>query len=194
MKKFTITMLSAAFCGLMAFSACSGAKKNAQGTEKESEVAVLEDNSPMGFLMPTAKTNDYCGDFSDSRVSYGYLIPEKKLFLMKNGNSLNCGVHIYTYVMDGDKIVCTPGHFVMITPRSGEKVEVNIKKSSKNNTPSLTFVPTSNCENSNYVAMETVAGSYFYLCGDSEARYQFEDLFEDERCAEFKNLVDSYGK
>lgn len=193
MKKFIITLLSAACCGLILLSACSGAKKNEQGTEKESEVAVSGDNSPMGFLMPTVRTNDYCGDFSGSRVSYGYLMPEKKLFLLKNGNSLNCGIDIYTYVMEGDKIVCTPGHFVMIMPRSGEKVEVNIRKSSKNNTPSLTFVPTPNCENSDYVATETVAGSYFYLCGDGEARYQFEDLFEDERCAEFKNLVDNYG-
>lgn len=53
---------------------------------------------------------------------------------------------------------------------------------------------TPDCENSAYVATEKVAGKYYYLCGDAEARYKFEDLFVDERCAEFKNLVDNYGK
>lgn len=96
--------------------------------------------------------------------------------------------------MDGDNIQCTPGHFVMIVPRGGDKLEITIKKSSMKNTPSFTFIPTPDCENSAYVATEKVAGKYYYLCGDAEARYKFEDLFEDERCAEFKNLVDNYGK
>ena len=124
--------------------------------------------------------------------------------LIYKENSTNCyfsiyllgweTLDIYTYVMDGDNIQCTPGHFVMIVPRGGDKLEITIKKSSMKNTPSFTFIPTPDCENSAYVATEKVAGKYYYLCGDAEARYKFEDLFEDERCAEFKNLVDNYGK
>ena len=121
-------------------------------------------------------------------------MPEKGLFLKMHDIRGAYGINIYTYVMDGDNIQCTPGHFVRIVPRGGDKLEVTIKKSSKNNTPSFTFIPTPDCENSAYVATEKVAGKYYYLCGDAEARYKFEDLFEDERCAEFKSLVDNYGK
>ena len=197
MKKFTITMLSVVFCGLVVLSACGGAKKDAQGqgAETKSEAVTVEDSSPSGYLMPTASASNYCGDFKGSRVDYGYLMPDKGLFLKMNAfGGGSYGIHIYTYVMEGGSIVCTPGHFVNITQRGGDKIEINIRESSKNNTPSFVFVPTPDCENSDYVATEKVAGSYFYLCGDGEARYKFEDLFEDERCAEFKNLVDNYGK
>lgn len=191
MRKITIAMMSAIFCGLFLLSACGGAKKNGQSAEGE---PVAADNAPSGYLMPAISVNDFCGDFTTMTPDYGYLIPEKGLFLKMNDIRGAYGIEIYTYVMDGDKIQCTPGHFVMITPRGGDKLEISIKKSSKNNTPSYTFVPTPDCENSAYVATEQVAGKYYYLCGDSEARYKFEDLFEDERCAEFKNLVDNYGK
>ncbi|MEL5894474.1 hypothetical protein AAE250_13380 [Bacteroides sp. GD17] len=196
MKKFTIAVLSAIFCGVVALSACGGAKKNGGSTEStESQgTSVAEDNAPRGYLMPAISVNDFCGDFTTMSPDYGYLMPEKGLFLKMNDIRGAYGIDVYTYVMDGDKIQCTPGHFVMITPRGGDKLEVTIKKSSSNNTPSFTFVPTPNCENSAYVATEAVAGNYYYLCGDGEARYKFEDLFEDERCAEFKNLVDNYGK
>ena len=195
MKKFTIAMLSVIFSGLVVLSACGGAKKDAQGVETQSEAIVAEDNGPSGYLMPTASAGNYCGDFKSLHVDYGYLMPEKGLFLKMNDFGGGAyGIHIYTYVMEGGNIVCAPGHFVRITPRGGDKIEINIRKSSKNNTPSFVFVPTPDCENSDYVATEKVAGSYFYLCGDGEARYKFEDLFEDERYAEFKNLVNNYGK
>lgn len=191
MKKFTVMVLSAMCCGLLMLSACGGAKKNAQGAEGE-EVA---DNAPRGYLMPALSVNDFCGDFSDTRADYGYLMPEKGLFLKMNVfGTGSYGIDVYTYVMDGDKIVCTPGHFVDITTRSGGKVEINTRKRSKNNSPSLTFVPTPACEYSAYVATEHVCGQYYYLCGDGEARYKFEDVFEDERYAEFKSFIDNYGK
>lgn len=183
MKKFTISMLTAIFCGLAVLSACTGTKNPSKK------------NSPSGYLMPTASTNDYCGEFTGGRVSYGYLMPEKKLFLlMRNDGGGAYGINIYTYIMENDNIICTPGHFVNITPRGGDKIEITSRKSSTNNTPSFVFVPTPNCENSDYVATETVADSYFYLCGNSEACRQVENLFEDERYAEFKELVDNYGK
>lgn len=191
MKTFIISIVSAMFCGLVVLSACGGAKKDGQGAESRAD---SEDNAPSGYLMPALSVNDFCGDFTTMTPDYGYLIPEKGLFLKMNDFRGSYGINIYTYVMDGENIQCTPGHFVMITPRSGGKMEITMKKSSKNNTPSYTFVPTPNCENSDYVATETVAGNYYYLCGDGEARYKFEDLFEDERCAEFKKLVDNYGK
>lgn len=191
MRKFTISIFSAMLCGLVVLSACGGAKKSGQDAASQ---AGAGDNTPSGYLMPALSVNDFCGDFKTMSPDYGYLMPEKGLFLKMNDIRGAYGINIYTYVMDGDKIQCTPGHFVMIVPRGSDKLEITIKKSSKSNTPAYTFVPTSNCENSAYVAAEKVAGSYYYLCGDSEARYKFEDLFEDERCAEFKNLVDNYGK
>lgn len=191
MRKFTISIFSAMLCGLVVLSACGGTKKGSQGAEGQVDTG---DNAPSGYLMPALSANDFCGDFTTMTPDYGYLMPEKGLFLKMNDFGGSYGIYIYTYVMDGDNIQCTPGHFVMITPRAGDKMEITIKKSSPNNTPAYTFVPTPNCEKSAYVATEKVAGSYYYLCGDSEARYKFEDLFEDERCAEFKNLVDNYGK
>lgn len=187
MRKLTIAMLSALFCGLLVLSACGGVKKDGQGTSANS--------APSGYRMPSLHVNDFCGDFGDTRVDYGYLMPERGLFLKMNEMGRGaCGIDVYTYVMKGDTIVCTPGHAAFITPRGGDKIEVRIKKSSKNNTPSFTFVPISNCEYADYVATERVAGAYFYLCGDAEGRYKFEDIFEDERYAEFKNLIDNYGK
>lgn len=191
MKRFTITIISAMLCGLVVLSACGGAKKNVQDAEGQAEAG---GNAPSGYLMPAISANNFCGDFTTMTPVYGYLMPEKGLFLKMHDIRGAYGIDIYTYVMDGDNIQCTPGHFVMIVPRGGDKLEITIKKSSMKNTPSFTFIPTPDCENSAYVATEKVAGKYYYLCGDAEARYKFEDLFEDERCAEFKNLVDNYGK
>lgn len=195
MKKFTISMLSALFCGLVVLSACGGAKKGNQDAEAQTAVAKSDDKSPSAYRMPALSVNDFCGDLSDTRADYGYLMPEKGLFLKMNVfGTGSYGINVYTYVMDGDKIVCTPGHFVNIATRSGDKVEITMRKRSKNNSPSFTFVPILNCDYAAYVTTEQVAGKYFYLCGDGEARYKFEDIFEDERYVEFKNFIENYGK
>ncbi|WP_300699915.1 hypothetical protein [Bacteroides sp.] len=193
MKKLSITILSVFCCGLM-MCACNGTKKSEQSAENSVEATSnIVDEQPSGYAMPTASVNNYCGNFTDPRKQYGYLMPANGLFLMLNQIGKNYVITVYKYVMAGENIQCTPEAFVMANMK-GENVSVEIKRDVKNNTPSFTFVPTPDCEHSEYVATEKVARDYFYLCGDSEARYKFEDLFEDERYAEFKNLVDSYKK
>ena len=139
MKRFTITIISAMLCGLVVLSACGGAKKNVQDAEGQAEAG---GNAPSGYLMPAISANNFCGDFTTMTPDYGYLMPEKGLFLKMHDIRGAYGINIYTYVMDGDNIQCTPGHFVMIVPRGGDKLEITIKKSSMKNTPSFTFIPT----------------------------------------------------
>lgn len=114
MKKFTITIISAILCGLVVLSACGGTKKNVQDAEGQ---AAAGGDTPSGYLMPAIAANNFCGDFTTMAPEYGYLMPEKGLFLKMHDIRGAYGINIYTYVMDGDNIQCTPGHFVRIVPR-----------------------------------------------------------------------------
>lgn len=175
MNKVTVMVASTLLCGLLSLVSCGGSSSESKG-----------------YLMPALSVNDYCGDFSDTRADYGYLMPAQGLFLKMNVFGTDSYViNIYTYKEEDGNLMCTPGHMVMTSPKGGD-VQINIKESSPKNTPSFIFVPTPDCEYSDYVATEQVARSYYYLCGSDEARQRFEALFADERYAQLKELVFNY--
>ena len=177
MNKVAVMFASALLGGIMLLASCGGASSEAKG-----------------YLMPTMSVNDYCGDFSGSRADYGYLMAGQGLFLKMNVFGTDSYViSIYTYEEEGGSLKCTPGHTVLVSPKGGD-VQIDIKESSSKNTPSFTFVPTPGCEQSDYVATEPVARSYYYLCGNDEVRQQFEALLADERYAQLKELVFNYPK
>lgn len=176
MNKVAIMFVSALFCcGVMLLVSCGGSSSGNKG-----------------YLMPALSVNDYCGDFSDTRADYGYLMPAQGLFLKMNVFGKDSYViSVYTYEEEGDNLKCTPGHTVLVSPKGGN-VQIDIKESSPRNTPSFTFVPTPNCEQSDYVATEQVARRYYYLCGSEEVRQQFEAILADARYVQLKELVFSY--
>lgn len=173
MNKVAIMFASALFCGVMSLVSCGGSSAESKG-----------------YLMPALSVNDYCGDFSDTRADYGYLMPEQGLFLKMNVFGTDSYViSVYTYEEEGENLKCTPVHTVLVSPKGGD-VQIDIKES--RSTPPFVFVPTPGCEQSDYVATEQVARSYYYLCGSEEVRQQFEAILADARYVQLKELVFSY--
>lgn len=177
MNKVTLMLAAILLSGLLSLVSCGSSSSESKG-----------------FLMPALSVNDYCGDFSDTRADYGYLMPAQGLFLKMNVFGTDSYViHVYTCEEEDGNLKCAPGYMVMTSPKGGE-VQINIKESSPKNTPSFIFVPTPDCEYSDYVATEQVARKYYYLCGNVEVQQQFEALFADERYAQLKELVFNYPK